>query len=367
MAFVTLPGDGLYVPFPYPLSAGLSLNSSTIDATGEKFAFVGRFRHEDRASKDISRVGFRFATVTKSGGSGLTVSLQTVNTAAGPPYQPDETQDQTVAIANGNASFASNAWLRTDALSANRTTANGELLAVVIEYDGGGRTAPDSVNIAYLTNITLAQHSGGGALKTGGSWAAAGANSVVLECSDGSFGTLENGLFGSAVNSHAYNVDTATTDEHALEFSFPVAVKVDGCWLGYNASVAGADAEVILYDGTTPMTGGTVTVDGNAVLAANGSRSLVVPFSQEIELAANTTYRLGVRPTTTSNVTVFSIDVSDAAHFGAHGGGTAFKYATRLDQGAWAAATATRRLYAGLRVSAVHDGRSARANFKLGV
>jgi len=115
------------------------VNAATIDATGEKLAWCGGFVHQDRAAKDITRVGFFFgSSLIKAGGSSLTVSLQDVSATAA-PLQPDETQDQTVAIANGDAGFASSTWYRTGALSANRTVSHGEQLAVVLEFDGGGR------------------------------------------------------------------------------------------------------------------------------------------------------------------------------------------------------------------------------------
>jgi len=128
-----------------------------IDATGEMAAFCGRVWFSARSgTKNLSRVGFRFGAVTKSGGSGLTVSLQDVTLSAGPPMQPDGTQDQTVAIANGNASFASNTWIRTGTFSASRTVTYGDLLAVNVEYDGGGRTNPDSV----IVNTIVAGQTG---------------------------------------------------------------------------------------------------------------------------------------------------------------------------------------------------------------
>jgi hypothetical protein len=145
MANILTPG--LFFPSPVQnmgTAPGFA-NSLLIDATGEKIAFIGRFWNKDRATKNITKVGFCFGAVTKAGGSGLTVSLQNVNLGAGPPFRPDEIQDQTVAIANGDAAFATNTWYQTAALSTNRTVAFGELLAVVIEYNGAGRLGSDSV------------------------------------------------------------------------------------------------------------------------------------------------------------------------------------------------------------------------------
>src|SRR5687768_5910779 len=121
MALQTLPGPS--IPWMAhtahragPFSTELTSAVDTIDATGEKQAWCGPVWFQERTgSKQIVRVGFRLATVVKAGGSGLTVSLQNVNTAPAAlnTLQPDETQDQTVAIANGDAGFTSNVWYRT--------------------------------------------------------------------------------------------------------------------------------------------------------------------------------------------------------------------------------------------------------------
>src|SRR5262245_9299830 len=136
MAFVQVPGNGLWIPspsLPYSFAAAPALSTLLlIDATGEEAAFCGRVFFPVRSgTKDVRKVGFRFGAVTKAGGSALTVSLQDVNLGTGPTMQPDETQDQTVAVANADAGFTSNAWYQTGALSADRTVALGELLAVV--------------------------------------------------------------------------------------------------------------------------------------------------------------------------------------------------------------------------------------------
>jgi len=340
------------------ISRGPFLNSAVIDATGEKIAYIGRVWNKDGSSKNINKVGFLFGSVTKAGGSGLTVSLQDVSLTSGPVFQPDETQDQTVAIANGDAGFTSNAWYQTGALSATRTVSPGDLLAVVIEYDGSGRLGADAVNVRCLAQ---ADSSGfnmpGVVLKSGGSWSdTTDIPNVILEFDDGTFGTLDGGFPLSATSSAAFKQDTGTADEYAMEFSVPFPCKADGCWLTHALSANTSNYEIVLYEGTTVKT--TVTVDANAVKAAGDSpRFAWFAFSSQISLTANTTYYLAVKPTqTTSTVTLHYFDVAAANHFQAHDGGTAFRFATRLDEGAWAAATTTRRPYMGIRLCAFDDG-----------
>lgn len=359
MAYVQLNGPGPWIPQPPPLITALTITSSVIDATGEKFAWSGRVWTPNRGTKSVRNVGFLFGTVTKSGGSGLTVSLQDVATGA-TPVQPDETQDQTVAIANGDAGFVSNAWYTTGNLSADRSVTFGELLSVVVEYDGGGRTNPDAVNFRNLTRTSLGGTGGhfpAATLKTA-SWAAtATIPNIVLVFSDGTYGTLLGAFPCSAVSQLLFKQDTATTDEYSIRIVPNFNCKVDGLWAIMGVAAATADFSFVLYDGTTAMTGGTVVHDGNLFVASSEDRLVEVPFSQEIELTAGTTYRLAVKPTqTTSNVRLAYFDVGVAGHLNAHGMGSSSIIDGRLNEGSWNADVATRRPFLGLRVSSVDDG-----------
>lgn len=354
MAFVSLGGTGPWWPAnPQDVTVQPAAQSVVIDATGELCAYMGRVWNPSRSTKSVERVGFRFGTVTKAGGSGLTVSLQDVSLTSGGPMQPDGVQDQTVAIANGNASFASNTWIRTGTLSANRSVAYQELLAVVIEFDGSGRLGADSVAISATQTMSSGGQRQAGVSHYTGSWAAQqAAPNIVLEYSDGTFGALEGGWPYSAINNHTYNSGTGTADEYAMEFTVPVPVKVDAIWAPVGVAGATSDFDIVLYEGTTALA--TVSVDGNHS-STTSARGCFVPIPEQT-LSTSSTYRIAVKPTTANNVTAYSIDVSDANHLTLLPGGTAFTYTTRLDSGSWAAATATRRMYAGVRISAIHDG-----------
>lgn len=360
MALQTVGGQSLYYPARPPITQ-LTFLSGLIDATGEMFAWCGAVWNKDRATKSIHKVGFRFGAVTKAGGSALTVSLQDVSLTAGPPIQPDGTQDQTVAIANADAAFVANTWIQTAAFSADRSVTFGELVAVVVEYDGAGRLASDLVNITNLTASFYGQgtpHIPGCALKTGGTWATqSGVPNIILEFSDGTFGTLQGGYPLSANNLLSFKQDTAGSDEYALEFQVPWPCSVDGIWCVGGAAANTNNFSFILYSGTSAMTNGTIAVDANLLSATASDSYYELPFSAPISLAANTLYRLAMQPTqTTGNVRLETIDVSAANHFQAHDGGPTLCLGSRIDSGAWAAATTTRRPLMGLRISALDDG-----------
>lgn len=326
-----------------------------IDATGEKVAMCGEVFLPGRGTKSIRKIHFRFGAVTKAGGSGLTVSLQDINAASGSGPFPDEVQDQTVAIANADAGFTSNAWYTTGNLSADRSVTHGEKLAIVWEYDGSGRLGSDSVVISglWLTSSDAKCTLPASVLKTA-SWAATNTTipNVVFEMSDGTFGAFAGPVFPiSSLNSHTYNSGTAGADEYAAKITLPFACKCDGAFVRVNAGATG-DFDIVLYDGTTVIA--SQSIDGNE-FAGLPSRVLYVSWG-EVSLASGTAYRLAVKPTTTNSVTVSSHDVAAAGHWVAMQGGTDICQSTRVDAGSWTD-TATRRMLGfGLMLSSIHDG-----------
>ncbi len=356
MSLVSAPGIMMpSIPF---LGVNIAYVAMLIDATGEKAAFMGQVWTPNRGSKDITRVGFRFGTVSKGSGSGLTVSLQNVSTTAAVPLQPDETQDQTVAISNANIP-ASNSWYRTNALSANRTVTHGEWLAVVIEYDGSGRIGTDAINITGLgdmsANGAVCQFCSS-ALKTGGAWARTFIlNNVILEYSDGTFGTLGGPWSVMTLPCSAQstlNLNTGSTpDEAGLRFKLPFEAYVEGAWFYSTISANTVDFDVVLYEGTTAVS--TLSVD-----ASYANNTAIRPgwvfFSSPGRVKPNTEYTLALKPTTANNLGMAYIDVSDANHFQAMAGGTDWHWNQRTDAGAWTPTT-TRRPLMGLLLSHVHD------------
>jgi hypothetical protein len=355
MAYQAVLGPGpLYPEMPFAMVLPPIFASITIDATGEKAAFSGPVFFPSRTgSKNARRVHIRFGTIAKGGGSGLTISLQNVNLTAGPPLQPDETQDQTVAVANGDAGFASNTWYRSNALSADRSVAYGEMLSIVVEFDGSGRLGSDSVTLSGLqADYTGPWQTCSTALKTA-SWAASSIiPNVLLEFDDGTFGTLLGAAPISDLGTILVNLDTAGSDEYANEIVAPYPMQVDGLW-GFETTAQ--DCELLLYLGTAVQR--TITIDGNAMTstASRPHRRNFAPY----DIPANTTVRVAFRPTVASNITLYRIDVNDANHWSVWPGGTTCALTSRLNSGAWAAVTATRRLLAGVQQSGFDNGAGA--------
>jgi hypothetical protein len=358
---VDVPIDmpGLWWPAPPAINFAPGFNSAfVIDATGEKIAFMGRVWNKDRVTKNITKVGFRFGAVTKAGGSALTVSLQDVSLTSGPPTQPDEVQDQTVAIANADAAFISNTWYQTAALSSTRTATFGELLAVVIEYDGAGRLGADSVVISTIntSGAIRTAFDGTPSLKTGGTWAtqASSACAVILEFDDGTFGCLNPGnavgqvFVASAAATVSFN-SGSTPDEYALRFTVPKNCSCNGAYVGLTGGTAAADFSVVLYEGTTALA--TVDFDGNAATAIF-SGQVAFALWPDVSLIAGTEYFLALKPTTANSIIEYEFSVNDANHFQAFPGGTELYHALRTDAGAWTKTT-TKRMLAGISISQI--------------
>jgi hypothetical protein len=361
VAFQQIPGGGLWVPtnpLSLPIPAG-AMNSASIAATGDAFAWVGRVWFKERGgAKNVQNVGFKFSSITKAGGSGLTVSLQDINLAAGPPIQPDGIKDQTVAIVNANPSFAANTWFQTGNLSATRTVNYGDLIAVVIEFDGAGRLGSDSFQIVGVQPAsTVSNMQSLGVTRVSSVYAAfAAIPAVVLGFDDGTFGTLLGALTVNIFGTHAITNATPTANEYAIGVQFPFPVKI--------ASVAfpiilagGGDFSVMLSGPAGTLQ--TVPISSHTVVAVNagGQRLMHVPIP-ETALAANTLYYVSVRPDTANGITLYYSDLVAAGHMQTRGGGMAWCEYGRFNGGAWNAPVTTRQPLIAVELSAFDDGAS---------
>ncbi len=323
-------GQSWYPSLPDGYNTNQSMTNSVIDATGEKVAACGNVWTPTSGSKSIHKVGFMFgSSITKAGGSALTLSLQDVDLATGPPIQPDGTPDQTVAIAN--ASIAASTFLLSGALSADRSISFGDLVCVVIEFDGAGRLGADSITMASITRngANIAVYPSVSLLAP--TWADVPRAPIILfEFSDGTYGTLDGSFPFSAFNTTvAYNSGSGA-DEYALKFTVPTSGTITG--VGISATLAsGANTDIVLYSGTTALA--SVSIDQNnwtPTLSGNGF--ITFPATS---VSAGTTYYIAVKPTTTNNVTLGGFTVGNSAYLGALPQGTGYIRSSRVDAGSW--------------------------------
>lgn len=349
MAFAN---HGFIAQGPYhqqSLTTGAAFDTTDMlmNDAAEKMAFCGPVWFAERTgTKSITRVGFNFGSVTKSGGSGLTVSLQDVSTTAD-PMRPDGAQDQTVAVANGDAGFVSNTWYRTGALSASRSVAFGEMLAVVIEWDGLGRLGSDSVVLRCVNGSEVTHFSVSTLLFDNGfalDWYSREVMpNLVLEFSDGTFGTLFGAFPCSNIGSVNFTA-ASSPDEIGLEFSVPVAETVEGASFGFQLTGTAGDSELTLYNGTT-------VVERQEMPAyAGGDTTSSICWNSTLfdvprALTPLTAYILAVAALSTGNIRIAWHEVADAGHWACHVGSSSWAYITRTNGGAWSAPTPLRRMF----------------------
>lgn len=354
MGYVRAPGNGIWIPEYWAVSPGLSPNVGIIDATGEKLAIVGRVRWANNAAtKNIRRVQLRWGTVVKAGGSGLTISLQDVTLTTGPAAQPDGTPDQTVAVSNGDAAFASDTWYRSGVLSADRAAAHASLLAVVIEFDGSGRLSSDSVRLSGDNSTGALGAHGSGFVQNTGSWATSAlafAPNIILEADDGTIGTLEFSKPFSAVAATAAYNSASTPDEIGNAFTLPFNCKVDAI-SALIVVASGANFDLCLYRGTTLVA--SAAIDGNTTGGNNSLRPCLGTFD-DVEIEKDVEHFITVKPTGANNVTLQELTVNDAAHWDVHPGGQAMCLASRTDAGSFSK-TAAKRILMGIRISQFID------------
>jgi len=325
-------GQTGFIPsYPDGNAAGAAYNNQVIDATGEKVAFCGTVWTNDGGSKAIRNLGFMFGSaITKAGGSALTASLQDPSTAAGPPMQPDGTQDETVAIPN--ASITASAFLLTGNLSADRSVSHGDKLCMVVEYDGAGRLGSDSITLSTATRFGDGRVLAQSTIYTA-SWADTSGGKIpvmLFKYSDGTYGLLDGSLPMTAPSNTAYNSGSAT-DEYALKFTVPVSGNIDGVAVNMLAA-SGADFDIVLYSGTTSIA--STSIDSTWINASACSQMAYIAFPKTA-ITAGVTYYISIKPTTANNVTLCHYTVADNAYLGALPQGIGYIRAGRVDAGAW--------------------------------
>lgn len=357
-------GPVYYPPLLPFIGNTLSIGSMLIDATGEKAAALGPvwWPADGSTTKDIRKVHFRMASIVKAGGSDYTLSLQNVSLTDAAPNIPDGTQDETDAVPD--ADITTNSWFTSSNLSADRTVAFGELLAVVIEFDGGGRLGSDTMRMAYWSgNASGAEFLNSNCTHYTAAWASmVGVPNILLEFSDGTFGTISGGGFpvANTVASDAFKSDTAGADEYGLAFQLLAPMTVAGFAAYLQLAAATSNFDVVLYQGltsTAAVTYGSRSIDGNTVYAVTANSWVLGQFEREIVLAKDTWYVLAIKPTqTTSTVTLTKFTVAATGHLAVAPGGANCYMAKRIDAAADWTAVNTERPFIHLLVTGADDG-----------
>lgn len=334
MAFQTIPGH-LWIP-DLPEDDSPVFTNMLIDASGEKAAAIVTAPK----TGTIDKVGFRTRTVTT--GVTVDVRLETVDATNGDPSGTllGTNSNGSQVIADGD----DNTWFLTS-LTTGVTVTKGDEFAVVIANAGSGNMNITANNFYIATT----QYPGYIDLFTA-AWAktANQHGNFAFEYSDGTYDVSPTIYPVTAINQHVYN-SGSNPDERALKFRLPFPFQVSKAWVNVDLN-ENADLVLQELDSTVLQ---TVSLDKD-IRSSSGNRLMLASFATSQALSKDTFYRLSLKPTTTTSITLKSFDVDAVAIMDSFNGGQNFHYSQRVNGGTWTDTT-TRRPLIGIGIDALDD------------
>lgn len=307
------------------------LNGRVIDASGEKLAW----RVIAPKSGTIDTVEFCCAGVAQAPGSnGIKISLQDIDPADG---DPDEVIDQFRNITSG---FGSGVWMVPGLMTSDgtdggqkRTVTRGEVLGIVwefVSFQSGADFTIRGLDASPGSNPYFCH-------KLGGSWTKEKfPPTIAIKYDDGTYPYI-NGFGYPTASLGTTSIGTTTDpDEIAMSFSFPADVLVGGAAVRMDLD---ANVDVVIYDSQYNVIR-SVSLDKDVrAVATMEQHTLLFP---DFRAAANETYYLAVKPTTTTTVEVAWYTVNSAGMLDSMEGGGAWHYWQRVDGGGWVPTTTKR-------------------------
>lgn len=315
------------------LSGGLV----TLSASGHKAALIFR------APKTGSITDLMFGTRNVTTGATVDLRLETVSATDGFPTGTLQATNTNAAVV---VDSADDNVVKTGTLTASATVTKGDVLALVIVNDSVSpgtmiiaAEARTTHNFPYSASITTA------------SWGKSQANIIAgVKYSDGKCYPLHGVLLATATNAPSFN-SGSTPDERGFKFQLPFSARVTGAWA--QGIIGSGDADLVLYDSSDAVIAST-SIDHDQTCGFSGDLALLY-FAASPTLSANTDYRLVLKPTSATNVSITELALADATHRGAYDGGDAFQFTSRTDAGAWTDSPLTWPML-GLIIDAVNSG-----------
>lgn len=356
MALVAI-GGGFEVPSIHSFSENSNLTTVSLNllADGDKIACPVW------APKDGTLDGVEFATGYgyQKPANGVRVSFQETDASPGAfPQRPNGVSSQYKVVPG--ADFDHYAWLASEVMTddgspggVKRTVTQGEKFWVVFEFENFEASDKIQINCFYcghyapqLSCLSL-EYAGGGYEAASQLYR----TNLVFKYDDGTYGraAFEAPPTNKVGNATLHNISNATDpDEIALRFKLPVPMAVIGAWAKiFDLAVTDDFTISLLAADDTVLASTQVKPDED-------SRSLhfeaLIYFNAEVELDADTLYRLSFRPDTAGVMGFSSFALPSAAHMAATQWGAEFYWSQRVDGGEWADTT-NQCILAGLLVS----------------
>lgn len=260
---------------------------------------------------NISTVFIRTGTVT-TGGT-FDVRIETVDPDTGFPSGTlwGTTTNGALTIGNGD----DNVLLSVNLTLAAEVTPD-DVIAIVI-------VAPSGAN-AQISGAAIGQvfiQYPYGLLFDSGAWASIGQipPTFGLQYDDGSFAEIPNIPIASTISLTSFGNGT-NPNHRALRFQYPVPCRVRDLWVSGDLD---GDADLLLvaddWDGTNGDALGVISLDTN-IRRQGAYGAHIRPLPTPVELAANTTYRVVLKPTSATAVILPHFTVGSAAQLAQSGG-----------------------------------------------
>lgn len=279
------------------------------------------------ATGDITAVSFATSTVTT--GATLDVRVETVNATTGDP-------SGTLWATNTNGAHAlantDDNVIKSQTLTAAATVTQGDMLAVVVKNPAaspgnfqirgcvGGNSKMRPYGDRYVTSV----------------WTKNATTPMVALSYNGTYYQQQGSpcFGGNGSTLEAFN-NTTSVREFGLQFVAPGSWRVRGAWA---AITNGSDVnfDVILYEDTTAVL--TLSCDGN-IRRANGVHYF--QFASTYRLRAGKTYRIVVKPTTSTSISCEYMISGSNAMLATYHGVTNAVLARKSSAGAWSTDTSS--------------------------
>ncbi|MCR4287139.1 MAG: hypothetical protein NUW09_03905 [Deltaproteobacteria bacterium] len=292
---------------------------------------------------NISNIGFLASVYSTQ--ADIDVRIETINTSGDP--------SGTLWAANTNAAYSvtSVGWKETAALTASAAVVAGDYIAVVFANPASGTPSWGLASL-YGNGGNLAENLPYCDLYTT-SWAKQGRIPVIaLKYDDGTYESYPC-IPLSLITSVAFNTGSAATIIGA-KFKLPVPSRAVGCYVYLDLD---ANADLILYaDGSPGTELMNISLDSNKRRATTGQLFRIM-FDAPVSITKDTWYRLALKPTTGTSITLYHMDANSLAIVDSMEMGQNFLYSTSAG-GAWTDTT-TRRPFMGLIFDQFDEGVSA--------
>jgi hypothetical protein len=360
MAYVDYP-IGIYYP-SFPVGWGNAVNR-TLDSANERWAFI--FRAPKTGTLDRFEAAITVSTFNAA--SRIRFSFQDIDSNGVPDGIAD--QYRIFAMSAGTAQWIVPPGPMTSDgtdLGTKRSVTRGDWVACVIDYNVF--TSGDSIIVLCDTvgtdSIAKDGYYVADDLTGGGTWSrlTSGKPRLALRYVNDDYPVVVPGIVLPHKASGVVHVESGTTpDEFGNRFVLPFACKVSGVWAYWDQEGSTGTGTFKIYDSSNNVIA-SYDVE-SAKTASQGSGTIDYPtmflFNSDVELAANTLYRIVLEGTHASigyDLLYYDVDRNEILSQGLSGDRTC--YATqRTDGGSWTDMN-TRQAFMGVVISAIDIGAS---------